>query len=198
VNTKQRTPNQRRNHVDDPPQPDTTATPQQFVAALTDFGPRRSKLFGNSADEYDKMHDQGPDHAEVTDGSRGVSAYPSEAAQSSAGCITRIPPPPRSPPSNTAVPGRHRTSWTTSRHLGRAVHHDGRRRRRHKPRRIPALTLRLMALYVASFTVETTLRVYNSRAKQEPRWLPRYPTHHDGMNAIHTAIHRPALVGDAR
>ena len=30
----------------------TTSTPEQFVAALTDFGPGRSKLFGNSADEY--------------------------------------------------------------------------------------------------------------------------------------------------
>ena len=29
----------------------TTSTPEQFVAALTDFGPGRSKLFGNSADE---------------------------------------------------------------------------------------------------------------------------------------------------
>lgn len=29
----------------------TTATAAQFVAALTDFGPGRSKVFGNSADE---------------------------------------------------------------------------------------------------------------------------------------------------
>ena len=38
----------------------TTATPEQFVAALTDFGPGRSELFGNSADDYLKVHDQGP------------------------------------------------------------------------------------------------------------------------------------------
>ena len=38
----------------------TTATPEQFVAALTDFGPGRPKLFGNSADEYLEVHDQGP------------------------------------------------------------------------------------------------------------------------------------------
>ena len=50
----------------------TTATPEQFVAALTDFGPGRSELFGNSADEYLKVHDQGPDHADVTEGSGGV------------------------------------------------------------------------------------------------------------------------------
>ena len=30
----------------------TTSTPEQYVAGLTDFGPGRSKLFGNSADDY--------------------------------------------------------------------------------------------------------------------------------------------------
>ncbi len=29
----------------------TTLTPEQYVAGLTDFGPGRSKLFGNSAEE---------------------------------------------------------------------------------------------------------------------------------------------------
>ena len=33
----------------------TTSTPEQYVAGLTDFGPGRSKLFGNSADEYLKV-----------------------------------------------------------------------------------------------------------------------------------------------
>ena len=50
----------------------TTSTPEQFVAALTDFGPGRSKLFGNSADDYLKVHSQGPGDADVTEGSRGV------------------------------------------------------------------------------------------------------------------------------
>ena len=50
----------------------TTATPEQFIAGLTDFGPGRSELFGNSADGYLEVHDQGPDHADVTEGSRGV------------------------------------------------------------------------------------------------------------------------------
>jgi hypothetical protein len=50
----------------------TTATPEQFVAGLTDFGPGRSKLFGNSSDEYLKVHDRGPQQADVTEGSRGV------------------------------------------------------------------------------------------------------------------------------
>jgi len=50
----------------------TTSTPEQFIAGLTDFGPGRSKLFGNSADEYLKVHDQGPSRADVTEGSGGI------------------------------------------------------------------------------------------------------------------------------
>jgi hypothetical protein len=50
----------------------TTSTPEQFVAGLTDFGPGRSELFGNSADEYLKVHDEGPDYADVTEGSGGI------------------------------------------------------------------------------------------------------------------------------
>jgi hypothetical protein len=50
----------------------TTATPEQFVAGLTDFGPGRSKLFGNSADEYLKVHSRGPREADVTEGSGGI------------------------------------------------------------------------------------------------------------------------------
>jgi hypothetical protein len=50
----------------------TTATPEQFVAALTDFGPGRSELFGNSADGYLKVHSQGPTQADVTEGSSGI------------------------------------------------------------------------------------------------------------------------------
>jgi hypothetical protein len=50
----------------------TTSTPEQFIAGLTDFGPGRSKLFGNSADEYLKVHDKGPGYADVTEGSGGI------------------------------------------------------------------------------------------------------------------------------
>jgi hypothetical protein len=50
----------------------TTSTPEQFVAAVTDFGPGRSKIFGRSADGYLQVHDQGPGHADVTEGSGGV------------------------------------------------------------------------------------------------------------------------------
>ena len=50
----------------------TAATPEQYTAALTDFGPGRSKIFGNSADADLKVHDEGPGHADVTEGSGGV------------------------------------------------------------------------------------------------------------------------------
>jgi hypothetical protein len=50
----------------------TTSTPEQYVAGLTDFGPGRSKLFGNSADEYLKVHHLGQSEADVTEGSGGI------------------------------------------------------------------------------------------------------------------------------
>jgi len=50
----------------------TTATPEEFVAGLTDFGPGRKQLFPNSADGYLKVHSQGPSEADVTEGSVGI------------------------------------------------------------------------------------------------------------------------------
>jgi len=50
----------------------TTLTPEQYIVGLTDFGPGRSKLFGNSADEYLKVHHQGLKEADVTEGSGGI------------------------------------------------------------------------------------------------------------------------------
>jgi hypothetical protein len=50
----------------------TTATPEQYIAGLTDFGPGRSKIFRNSADADLKVHSEGADHADVTEGSGGV------------------------------------------------------------------------------------------------------------------------------
>src|SRR5262245_42464197 len=50
----------------------TTLTPEQFVDGLTDFGPGRSKLFSNSADEYLKVHNRGRSEADVTEGSGGI------------------------------------------------------------------------------------------------------------------------------
>jgi hypothetical protein len=50
----------------------TKATPEQYTAGLTDFGPGRSKIFGNSADGSLKVHKFEPPHADVTEGSGGV------------------------------------------------------------------------------------------------------------------------------
>jgi hypothetical protein len=50
----------------------TSLTPEQYIAGLTDFGPGRSKLFGNSADEYLKVHQLGRTQADVTEGSGGI------------------------------------------------------------------------------------------------------------------------------
>jgi hypothetical protein len=50
----------------------TTLTPEQYRAGLTNFGPGRSKVFGNSADAYLKVHHRGPTQADVTEGSGGI------------------------------------------------------------------------------------------------------------------------------
>ena len=50
----------------------TTATPEQYIAGLTDFGPGRSELFGNSADSYLEVHSMNETTADVTEGSGGV------------------------------------------------------------------------------------------------------------------------------
>jgi hypothetical protein len=50
----------------------THLTAEQYIAGLTDFGPGRSKLFGNSADEYLELHVLGRTTADVTEGSRGI------------------------------------------------------------------------------------------------------------------------------
>jgi hypothetical protein len=50
----------------------TTATPEQYVAGLTDFGPGRSKIFGNSADECLQVRHKDVSQADVTEGSAGI------------------------------------------------------------------------------------------------------------------------------
>lgn len=50
----------------------TTLTPEQYIAGLTNFGPGRSKVFSNSADDYLKVHDVNGTEADVTEGSGGV------------------------------------------------------------------------------------------------------------------------------
>ena len=50
----------------------TNLTPEQYVAGPIDFGPGRSKIFGNSADEYLKVHSKGTHDADITEGSGGI------------------------------------------------------------------------------------------------------------------------------
>jgi hypothetical protein len=50
----------------------TSLTPEQYVAGLTDFGPGRSTIFGNSADEFLKVHSRGATEADVTEGANGI------------------------------------------------------------------------------------------------------------------------------
>src|SRR5262245_4527281 len=46
----------------------TTATPEQFLAGLIDFGPTRPEIFGNSNAEFLEVHELGVDSADVTEG----------------------------------------------------------------------------------------------------------------------------------
>jgi hypothetical protein len=62
----------RSTHGHDPPPPDDHLDARAVIAGLTDFGPGRSKLFGNSADDYLKVHNEGANQADVTEGSSGI------------------------------------------------------------------------------------------------------------------------------
>ena len=48
---------------------ETRLPPDAVLAALTDFGPRRAKLWPNIDEQHFKLHGQGPGWAEVTEGS---------------------------------------------------------------------------------------------------------------------------------
>src|SRR5579884_3811258 len=50
----------------------TTATPEQYIGGLTDFGPGRSEIFSNSANAYLNVHSIGRTQADVTEGSGGI------------------------------------------------------------------------------------------------------------------------------
>ena len=48
---------------------ETKLPPDAVLAALTDFGPRRAKVWPNIDEQHFKLHGQGPGWAEVTEGS---------------------------------------------------------------------------------------------------------------------------------
>jgi hypothetical protein len=53
----------------------STATPAQLLSALTDFGPGRQAIFGNSDDQFLEVHELGAHSADVTEGTgRGERA----------------------------------------------------------------------------------------------------------------------------
>jgi hypothetical protein len=54
------------------PPPSDNHPDARAVHSRPHFGPGRSKLFGNSADEYLKVHHLGLSQADVTEGSGGV------------------------------------------------------------------------------------------------------------------------------
>jgi hypothetical protein len=47
---------------------ETKLAPESVMAVLTDFGPRRAKVWPNIDDQHFRVHDQGPGWAEVTEG----------------------------------------------------------------------------------------------------------------------------------
>ena len=48
---------------------ETTLAPNAVLAVLTDFGPRRAKIWPNVDDQHFRVHGQGPGWADVTEGS---------------------------------------------------------------------------------------------------------------------------------
>ena len=65
--------------------------PAAVLAVLTDFGPRRARVWPNIDDRHFRVHDQGPGWADVTEGSSvagGVWEREKYAWNASAGSVT--------------------------------------------------------------------------------------------------------------
>jgi nucleoside-diphosphate-sugar epimerase len=56
------------------------------------------------------------------------------------------------------------------------------------PRRLPRFAFRLMAPYVASFAVDTSMRVSNAKAARELGWHPRFRTYREGIGCMAAAL----------
>jgi nucleoside-diphosphate-sugar epimerase len=52
------------------------------------------------------------------------------------------------------------------------------------PRTVPRWLFRMTAPYVASFAVDTSMRVANAKAVTELDWQPMFPTYRDGIDAM--------------
>jgi nucleoside-diphosphate-sugar epimerase len=57
-----------------------------------------------------------------------------------------------------------------------------------RPRRVPRFVFRLMAPLIASFAVDTSIRLSNAKAKRELGWRPGYRTYREGVSAIAAAL----------
>jgi nucleoside-diphosphate-sugar epimerase len=51
------------------------------------------------------------------------------------------------------------------------------------PRRLPRWLFRMAAPYVASFAVDTSMRVSNAKARQELDWKPAFRGYREGIEA---------------
>jgi Polyketide cyclase / dehydrase and lipid transport len=54
---------------------ETSASPEQVLAAATNFTERRTELWPNSSPEYYKVHELGDDWAEVTEGTARLGGF---------------------------------------------------------------------------------------------------------------------------
>lgn len=57
-----------------------------------------------------------------------------------------------------------------------------------KPIQVPGWLLRLLTPYLASFVVDTSMRVSNTKAKLELGWTLTFPTYHAGIRAMVEAL----------
>jgi nucleoside-diphosphate-sugar epimerase len=63
------------------------------------------------------------------------------------------------------------------------------------PRHIPKWLFRLVAPYVASFAVDTSMRVSNAKARNELGWSPTSPSYVEGIDAMRGGILHPEAAG---
>jgi nucleoside-diphosphate-sugar epimerase len=57
-----------------------------------------------------------------------------------------------------------------------------------RPWNVPGWLMRLFAPYAASFAIDTSMRVSNSKARTELGWAPEYPTYREGIQAMASAL----------
>jgi nucleoside-diphosphate-sugar epimerase len=50
-----------------------------------------------------------------------------------------------------------------------------------RPRRVPRALLRIVAPFIATSVVDTSMRVSNAKARRELKWTPRFPTYREGV-----------------